>query len=58
MLRSSNPILSKKDAFTPAAPQYGQSPATASRPYGYHQVPAAEYGQTHSRRPRGPDDLR
>ena len=27
MLRSSNPILSKKDAFTPAAPQYGQ-------PYG------------------------
>jgi uncharacterized YccA/Bax inhibitor family protein len=24
MLRSSNPILSKKDAFTPAAPQYGQ----------------------------------
>ena len=25
MLRSSNPILSKKDAFTPAAPQYGQS---------------------------------
>ena len=27
MLRSSNPILSKRDAFTPAAPQYGQ-------PYG------------------------
>ena len=27
MLRSSNPILSKKDAFTPAAPQgYGQQP--------------------------------
>ena len=25
MLRSSNPILSKKDAFTPAAPQYGQA---------------------------------
>jgi uncharacterized YccA/Bax inhibitor family protein len=24
MLRSSNPILSKRDAFTPAAPQYGQ----------------------------------
>ncbi len=23
MLRSSNPILSKQDAFTPAAPQYG-----------------------------------
>ena len=27
MLRSSNPILSKQDAFTPAAPQqYGQNP--------------------------------
>jgi uncharacterized YccA/Bax inhibitor family protein len=25
MLRSSNPILSKQDAFTPAAPQYGQA---------------------------------
>jgi len=25
MLRSSNPILSKRDAFTPAAPQYGQA---------------------------------
>ena len=34
MLRSSNPILSKKDAFTPAAPQYGapyQTRATVSR---------------------------
>jgi uncharacterized YccA/Bax inhibitor family protein len=30
MLRSSNPILSRKDAFTPAAPQYGQ-------PYGQQQ---------------------
>ena len=30
MLRSSNPVLSRQDAFTPAAPQYGQSP------YGYH----------------------
>ena len=26
MLRSSNPILSKQDAFTPAAPQYNQNP--------------------------------
>jgi uncharacterized YccA/Bax inhibitor family protein len=26
MLRSSNPILSKRDAFTPAAPQYRQNP--------------------------------
>ena len=32
MLRSSNPILSKRDAFTPAAPSYGQGP--------YAQYPA------------------
>ena len=38
MLRSSNPILSKKDAFTPAAPQYGQSQYQQS-PYGYAQYP-------------------
>jgi uncharacterized YccA/Bax inhibitor family protein len=31
MLRSSNPVLSRQDAFTPAAPQYGQDP------YGYPQ---------------------
>jgi len=35
MLRSSNPILSKKDAFTPAAPPYGQA-----------QYGQAQYGQT------------
>ncbi len=34
MLRSSNPILSKRDAFTPAAPQYGQ---------GYGQSPYQGY---------------
>jgi uncharacterized YccA/Bax inhibitor family protein len=34
MLRSSNPILSKRDAFTPAAPQYGQ---------GYGQQPYQGY---------------
>ncbi len=33
MLRSSNPILSRKDAFTPAQPQYGQSPY-GQDPYG------------------------
>lgn len=33
MLRSSNPILSKRDAFTPAAPQYGQPPR-GSATYG------------------------
>jgi len=38
MLRSSNPILSKQDAFTPAARQYGD--AYGQSPYGYHQVPA------------------
>jgi uncharacterized YccA/Bax inhibitor family protein len=33
MLRSSNPILSKQDAFTPAAPQYG-TPSGGADPYG------------------------
>ncbi len=36
MLRSSNPILSKQDAFTPAAPQHGQSP------YGQNQFGATQ----------------
>ncbi len=31
MLRSSNPILSKQDAFTPAAQQYNQNPYNQSR---------------------------
>src|SRR5829696_10519630 len=34
MLRSSNPILSKQDAFTPAAPQRGNGGYGAD-PYGY-----------------------
>ena len=45
MLRSSNPILSKQDAFTPAAPQQGQNPY-AQQPYAqapYGQQP--RYGQ-------------
>ena len=43
MLRSSNPILSKQDAFTPAAPQQGQNPY-AQQPYGqqYGQDPYAQ----------------
>jgi len=48
MLRSSNPILSKKDAFTPAAPEYGSpySPGGYGQsPHGYHQVPEAGYRQ-------------
>ncbi|HZL74022.1 MAG TPA: Bax inhibitor-1/YccA family protein [Propionibacteriaceae bacterium] len=36
MLRSSNPILSKQDAFTPAAPQYNQNPYDQA-PAGYPQ---------------------
>jgi len=57
MLRSSNPILSKKDAFTPAAPQYGQ--AYGQQPYPgypaqggfggpqdpYSNTPASQVGQ-------------
>ena len=45
MLRSSNPILSKQDAFTPAAPQqynqnpYNQSPAGYPQYRGYPQAP-------------------
>ncbi|HEX3199942.1 MAG TPA: Bax inhibitor-1/YccA family protein [Propionibacteriaceae bacterium] len=45
MLRSSNPILSKQDAFTPAAPQqynqnpYDQSPAGYAQYPGYPQAP-------------------
>jgi uncharacterized YccA/Bax inhibitor family protein len=36
MLRSSNPILSKQDAFTPAAPQYGNTyGGSGTDPYGY-----------------------
>jgi uncharacterized YccA/Bax inhibitor family protein len=44
MLRSSNPILSKKDAFTPAAPSgQGYAPyPTQGQPGGYGQAP---YGQ-------------
>jgi uncharacterized YccA/Bax inhibitor family protein len=38
MLRSSNPVLSRQDAFTPAAPQYGQSQYQQT-PYGYPQYP-------------------
>lgn len=51
MLRSSNPILSKEDAFTPAARnqnQYGQSQYNQYNPYGSPsnvQDPANPYGQ-------------
>ncbi len=48
MLRSSNPILSKQDAFTPAAPQQGQNPY-AQQPYA--QNPYAQRSRaTASRR--------
>ena len=42
MLRSSNPILSKQDAFTPAAPQYGQNQYGRSP---YNQYPPEAYSQ-------------
>ncbi|SDS27242.1 Bax inhibitor-1/YccA family protein [Microlunatus soli] len=42
MLRSSNPILSRKDAFTPAAPQGGQY---GQGQYGQGQYGQAQYGQ-------------
>ena len=48
MLRSSNPVLSRQDAFTPAAPQYGQSQYQQS-PYGYPQYP----GQAPVQAPEG-----
>ncbi len=43
MLRSSNPILSKKDAFTPAAPQYGQN-QYGQNPYAQTDPNAPQYG--------------
>ena len=46
MLRSSNPILSKKDAFTPAAPQgYGQQPYQSYPQGGYGGGPQDPWGQ-------------
>jgi uncharacterized YccA/Bax inhibitor family protein len=47
MLRSSNPILSKKDAFTPAAPRYGQST------YGQNPYAQQAYGQPQAQGPYG-----
>ncbi len=49
MLRSSNPVLSRQDAFTPAAPQYGQQSPWANQPQGYPQYP----GQTPVQAPEG-----
>jgi uncharacterized YccA/Bax inhibitor family protein len=44
MLRSSNPILSRQDAFTPAAPQYNQNPYGQPQA-GYAQYPTPGYPQ-------------
>ena len=44
MLRSSNPILSKKDAFTPAAPQYGSPDSPAVRSVAPRLPPVPETG--------------
>ncbi len=65
MLRSSNPILSKQDAFTPAAPRYGQAPhgqgQAGFQPYpqpgyqqpGYPQDPTQNYPQRPTGDPEG-----
>ena len=55
MLRSSNPILSKKDAFTPAAPQYGQNPYGQSAGYGQYPAPGSPQAPVQSL--EAPDDL-
>ena len=51
MLRSSNPVLSRQDAFTPAAPQYGQNPyrqpTYGDVPYGYPQYRGQAPVETH-----------
>ena len=52
MLRSSNPILSKQDAFTPAAPQYGQTQFGRSP---YQQYPPDPYGQQQPPAPQAPE---
>jgi uncharacterized YccA/Bax inhibitor family protein len=59
MLRSSNPILSKQDAFTPAAPQYGQRGSAQYGPgQGFAQYPGQQgyadpYGQAPTKAPEG-----
>ncbi|QDP97931.1 Bax inhibitor-1/YccA family protein [Microlunatus elymi] len=45
MLRSSNPVLSRKDAFTPAAPQYGQPSYAPEQGFGQQPYPQQGYGQ-------------
>jgi uncharacterized YccA/Bax inhibitor family protein len=55
MLRSSNPILSKQDAFTPAAPQYGQQGHTqyVQDPYAQQQYGQNPYAQQPGYAPAG-----
>src|SRR5215208_5832874 len=49
MLRSSNPILSKQDAFTPAAPQYGTpSGGYGADPYGRQGYQGYPGGPAHA----------
>jgi uncharacterized YccA/Bax inhibitor family protein len=42
MLRSSNPVLARQDAFTPAAPQYGHDPYGYPQPAGRGPVQTTE----------------
>ncbi|MGI3786602.1 MAG: Bax inhibitor-1/YccA family protein [Janthinobacterium lividum] len=52
MLRSSNPILSKRDAFTPAAPQYGQQ--FGQQPYQSYPGQGGGFGAPQDPRANAP----
>lgn len=52
MLRSSNPILSKRDAFTPAANPYGQAPYGGQAPHGQSPYGQSPYGQSYQAYPQ------
>ncbi len=57
MLRSSNPILSKQDAFTPAAPQYGNSyPGYSADPYGQQGYQGYPGGPVPYAPPQAPEE--
>ena len=53
MSRSSNPVLSRQDVFTPAAPQQGQQAPGATSPTAISSIRVRLRS-----RPRRPDDLR
>ena len=55
MLRSSNPILSKRDAFTPAAPQYGQQ--FGQQPYQSYPGQGGGFGGPQDPRANAPQTV-